>query len=80
VHRDAIKNLCVVAYPDVQPWQVRNACLGPTLENGPGMARAAEEDFYYTYLSQLLDPVEGHEFARRDSSLVMVSFMERHLL
>ena len=42
------------------------------------MARSAEEDLYYTYLSQLLDPVEGHEFARRDSSLVMVSFVERH--
>ncbi len=37
------------------------------------MTGSADEDLYYSYLSQLLDPVEGHESARRNSSLVMVS-------
>ena len=31
------------------------------------------KDLYYTYLSLLLHPSDGHEAARHDSSLVQVS-------
>ena len=75
-HRDAIKNLCVAAYPDIQPWQVRKACLGSPLVDGTRKTASPgedQEDLYFAYLSQLLDPVEGHESARRDSKLVIVS-------
>jgi hypothetical protein len=31
-------------------------------------------ELYYTYLSMLLDPMEGHDTARHDSELVEVSY------
>ncbi len=66
-----IKNLCVSAYPDVQPWQVKRACLHK-LQKKESIDESLH-DLYYSYLSQLLDPVEGHESARRCSNLVKVS-------
>lgn len=67
-----IKNICVSAYPDVQPWQMKKACVGPLLVDQRG-SHDTLPDLYYSYLSQLLDPVEGQELARRSSTLVKVS-------
>jgi hypothetical protein len=74
--RKLIRDLCVSAYPDIQPWQVRQACL----ENGPRGSKSTGsripcsddcmEDLYYTYLSNLLNPMDGHETARHNPELV----------
>lgn len=74
-HREIIKNLCVAAYPDVQPWQVRVALLDSSLadESKTAMSHSDCQDLYYKYLSELLDPSDGHESARRNSKLVKVS-------
>ena len=71
--RNLIRDLCVSAFPDVQPWQVRNACL--SLEFQPydtkeSCSKAVMEDMYYVYLSRLLNPSDGQEAARYDSELV----------
>lgn len=73
-----VKNLCVSAYPDIQPWQVKRACLEPVEGKPSGSPKGATEndllrDFYYSYLSLLLDPSEGDEAARQNSKLVTVS-------
>lgn len=57
--KQAILDFCVAAYPDIRPWQVESACKGAS-------------DVYYSYLSQLLHPMDGHDSARRDSVLVKV--------
>jgi hypothetical protein len=62
--KQAIIDLCVAAYPDIRPWQVENACNGG-LDDG-------DNSLYYTYLSQLLHPLDGHESARLNSFLVKV--------
>jgi hypothetical protein len=67
-------NICVSAYPDLRPWQVRKSCVGagnPLLKE---MTATEEEfhDMYYEYLSLLLDPLDGHDAARQDVNLVMV--------
>uniref|UniRef100_A0A7S4JXR0 Nuclear pore complex protein Nup85 n=1 Tax=Odontella aurita TaxID=265563 RepID=A0A7S4JXR0_9STRA len=64
--------LLVSAYPDMQPWQVRKAAF---MDHGNARDSTKTEerifsDFYYSYLSYLLDPEEGNEGARRDHSLV----------
>lgn len=67
-------NICVSAYPDLRPWQVRKACMG-TLRPSLDDMTAEDVDFYemyYEYLSMLLDPSEGHDAARRDAALVTV--------
>lgn len=67
--RKLIKNLSVAAYPDIQPWQVKKACLlDTTPETWTEDSNHAK--FYYSYLSLLLDPVEGVEAARQDAKLV----------
>jgi hypothetical protein len=38
-----------------------------------GALKVELKDLYYTYLSLLLHPSDGHEAARHDSSLVQVS-------
>lgn len=53
-------NLCYQAYPDVRPWQVKKKC-------------SEDNEFtelYYTYLTLLLHPSDGHDGARRDPALV----------
>lgn len=87
--------MCVSAFPDVQPWQVRKACLGrmykssssrssssgtTTTATTPTSATELKKsisedilhDFYYSYLTMLMDPVEGHDDARHDANLVEV--------
>jgi hypothetical protein len=77
--RKVIKNLCVSAYPDVQPWQVRKACLDlpppdPTeTETKIACTEDCLREFYYSYLTMLLDPFEGHEAARRNAKLLKVN-------
>lgn len=75
--RKVIRSLCVSAYPDVQPWQVRRACLDPPKADESSTTKEfcsldCLQDFYYSYLSLLLDPVAGHESARFDIKLVKV--------
>lgn len=65
------KTLCVSAYPDLQPWQVKKACIGQLMKQDP--RKTSDEslrEIYYSYLSQLLDPVEGQEAARQNGKLV----------
>ena len=75
--RKFIRNLCVSAYPDIQPWQVRSACMDvPKDSDGESRQPCSPEsmrELYYDYLSLLLDPIEGHDVARHDSDLVKVS-------
>jgi hypothetical protein len=74
--RKVIRDLCVSAYPDVQPWQVRKACLDPhrqpqdSLEHKQACSDDQMENFYYNYMSNLLNPLDGHEDARHDADLV----------
>lgn len=61
------------AYPDVQPWQVRKACISPTFDSDDlrePCSKASLEDMYYIYLSCLLSPSDGLEAARQDGDLV----------
>lgn len=68
--RNDMMNICVLAYPDLLPWQVRQACVGSDM----AAADSSEYcDMYYEYLSLLLHPWEGHDAARRDVDLVTVS-------
>ena len=72
--RKVLLDLCVAGYPDIQPWQVRTACLS-FLQSGSNETRnqcsnATMEDLYYGYLSRLLNPIDGHETAREDSNLL----------
>lgn len=66
--RKHLMNLAVSSYPDLRPWQVRNACMVAS-KHDPVLA----ELFYY-YLSFLLHPSEGIESAKHDEDLVRVSF------
>lgn len=69
--RHDLMNICVLAYPDLRPWQVRQACLG-SAANGAEVDLEFHE-MYYEYLSLLLHPWEGHDAARHDVELVTVS-------
>lgn len=74
--REFIRGLCVSAYPDTQPWQVRLACLDvavPDDETRKPCEPEAMKELYYKYLSSLLDPIEGHDAARHNADLVKVS-------
>ena len=66
----ATVDLCNKAYPDLRPWQVKKEC-----DEISGPARISGDDndvsdLYYTYLCQLLHPIEGHDGARHDPALV----------
>lgn len=79
--RRVLINLCVSAYPDIQPWQVRKACLEPPppVNSDAEIKKPCTEEclrkLFYQYLSMLLYPVDGHNVARRDSNLVKVRNM-----
>jgi hypothetical protein len=69
--RRSLKNLAAAAFPDVRPWQLRTALLGPSNKR----EKKDEEDLgelYYEYLSLLLHPLHGNPKARRDASLIQV--------
>ena len=71
--RKVVIDLCVSGYPDIQPWQVRTACLSlPESESKTrdNCSTNILEDLYYTYLCCLLDPEKGDESAREDLGLV----------
>lgn len=71
--RRDMMNICVLAYPDLRPWQVRQACLGADVTSVDSAAVDSEfRDMYYEYLSLLLHPWEGHDAARQDAELVTV--------
>ena len=76
--RRLLKTLCVAAYPDLQPWQVKKACIGQPFQKD-GKKPSLDESLpqlYYSYLSRLLDPLEGQEAARHDGKLVEVSTVD----
>lgn len=62
--RLAVIDCCTSAYPDVRPWQVRLVCVENATEN------VDFSPLYYTFLSALLHPLDGHDSARNDKSLV----------
>jgi hypothetical protein len=71
--RDLIRDLCISAYPDVLPWQVRQACLDQAIEMNDSpipCSKECLEDLYYSYLSHLLSPLDGNDAARHDAELV----------
>jgi hypothetical protein len=78
--RRVLINLCMSAYPDIQPWQVREACLiepPPPVNSDAEIKKPCTEEeclrkLFYQYLSMLLHPVDGHNVARHDSNLVKV--------
>lgn len=57
-----ITSLLVSAYPELQPWCVREM---NTRENS--------RSFYFQYMSSLLHYEEGNDAARRDKELVKVN-------
>jgi hypothetical protein len=66
----AIIDSCSSAFPDVRPWQVAQSCgVG---QSDPDKTSYEMLHFYYTYLTLLLHPVDGHDSARHDPSLVQV--------
>lgn len=69
----AIIDLCSSAFPDVRPWQVAKSC-GVGQEDS---SKASEDMLYlyYTYLTLLLHPVDGHDSARHDPCLVKVCYV-----
>jgi hypothetical protein len=70
-------DLCASAFPDVRPWQLRKECMPVEDTATEPLTKALKvelKDLYYTYLSLLLHPSDGHEAARHDSSLVQVSY------
>jgi hypothetical protein len=73
----SIIDLCSSAFPDVRPWQVAKSC-------GVGQGDSDDTSYemlhlYYTYLTLLLHPVDGHDSARHDPRLVQVSFHCRNV-
>ncbi|VEU39947.1 unnamed protein product [Pseudo-nitzschia multistriata] len=72
--RKILRDMCVSAYPDIQSWQVRDACLSlPKIDSNETREHSSDdtmEALYYSYLSHLLNPVDGHESARQDLNLV----------
>mmetsp|Transcript_23209 Transcript_23209/g.64340 ORF Transcript_23209/g.64340 Transcript_23209/m.64340 type:complete len:1165 (-) Transcript_23209:85-3579(-) len=72
--RKELRHLCVSGYPDIQPWQVRDACrCFPEPESKELRAHCVDEvmeSLYYSYLSDLMDPIDGHEAARQNFDLV----------
>ena len=70
--RKVLRDLCVSAYPDVQTWQVRMACISPKdpKDTREQCSKTLMEDLYYSYMSHLLNPMDGNEAARQDAELV----------
>ncbi|GAX28159.1 hypothetical protein FisN_6Lh015 [Fistulifera solaris] len=61
-----IVDLCASAYPDLQPWQVKKQCI---VADGSKFQRPLL-DLFYTYLTDLLHPIDGQDAAKRDNYLV----------
>lgn len=79
--RADMMNICVLAYPDLRPWQVRQGCLGRDSTSMESHSDDLEfHEIYYEYLSLLLHPWEGHEAARQDAELVTVRTKNHSLL
>lgn len=80
--RRVIINLCVAAYPDIQPWQIKRACLDPSLavQSRKACSDDVLRELYYSYLSQLLDPVEGQEAARQSAELIKVRLEQQFVI
>lgn len=75
--RQMLVDVCVSAYPDLCPWQVKQALIEFTPAEGSVVPKGLKDelkDLYYYYLSSLLHPQDGHEAARHDKSLVEVRF------
>ena len=74
--RQTLVDICVSAYPDLCPWQLKNALLDSQENTIDGIiasdVRNYLRDLYYYYLSSLLHPQDGHEAARHDAGLVEV--------
>jgi hypothetical protein len=68
--RQQLVDICVSAFPDLCPWQVKQALLDTA--GGSDVAKRMK-DLYYYYLSNLLHPHDGSDAARRDPALVQVS-------
>lgn len=71
--RNLVRDLCVSAFPDIFPWQVRQACLDcSTFSEDSRIPNSDEclDAFYYSYLSHLLNPLDGNDAARHDAALV----------
>lgn len=66
--RSRLIHLAVSAFPDVRPWLVRKGCLEDGSDDSSHAANLSE--LYYSYLSLLLHPTDGHEAARHDADLV----------
>jgi hypothetical protein len=66
--------LCAAAYPDLLPWQVRDACVPKSTSSGTSDETNGFQSVYYEYLSLLLHPSEGHQTAQNDCELVQVRF------
>ena len=75
--RRDLMNICVLAYPDLRPWQVRQACLGTTEDEAD--VDLEFHKMYCEYLSLLLHPWDGQDAARQDVGLVTVSTYKRVL-
>ena len=63
-------DLCNKAYPDLRPWQVEKECNGLSALGSESSEREGLPNLYYTYLDQMLHPIEGHDGARHDIALV----------
>ena len=72
--RRAIIELATAAYPDLRPWQAKKACDVSKRTQASEALRVEMKNLYYSYLSLLLDPIDGHDAARRDPALVKVSY------
>jgi hypothetical protein len=74
--RQMLVDVCVSAYPDLCPWQVKQALIEFSAgEDGVGLNKGLKgelKDLYYYYLSSLLNPQDGHETARHEKHLVEV--------
>jgi len=68
----AIIDLATAAYPDLRPWQAKKACDVSRNASASEAVREEMGEMYYTYLSLLLHPTDGHDAARRDAPLVKV--------
>jgi hypothetical protein len=78
-HLELTIELCASSFPDVRPWQVKKVCLSDQDESNKSTGPSASElrDLYYSYLSLILHPRDGHDTARRDRELVKVSMIMR---
>ena len=71
--RQVLVDICVSAYPDLCPWQVRQAVLEPPVGEEGSKNNKQFDDLYYYYLSSLLHPQDGHYGTKHDKDLVKVS-------